>query len=126
MKKLNFPPINSIYMIFEKNSLEMQRRLIQTKAYYKLFCSVWKETSRKPLKVAAAKKSFPSVCTIYTTCFDECFVFHVICGRHYFYTNLSLPRGLVQPPCCCILWNKRFERSLYSISFISTITLQCY
>ena len=63
------------------------------KVYYKLFYSVWKEMSHKPLKVAAAKKYFSS---LYPTCFDECFLFHAITGRHYFYTNLSLPRGLVQ------------------------------
>ena len=28
--------------------------------------------SHKPLKEAAAKKSFPSVHTVNTTCFDEC------------------------------------------------------
>ena len=31
---------------------------IQSKAHYNFFYSVWKETSHKPLKVAAAKKSF--------------------------------------------------------------------
>ena len=62
----------------------MQRRLIQTKAYYKLSYSVWKGTPHKPLEVAAAKSPFPSVCTIDTTCFDECFLFHVTTGRHYF------------------------------------------
>ena len=36
--KLNFLPINSIYLVF--SSLEMQRRLIQIKVYYKLFYSV--------------------------------------------------------------------------------------
>ena len=46
-----------------------------------------------------------------TTCFDECFLFPVITGRRYFYTNLSLPRGLVQSPSCCVPWNKCFERS---------------
>ena len=50
----------------------------------KLFYSVWNETSRKPLKLAAAKSSFPSVFAIDTTCFDECFLFLVITGRHYF------------------------------------------
>ena len=69
--KVNFPPINSIYLIF--SYLEMQRRLIQTKAYYKLSYSVWKEVSHKSLKVAAAKKSSPSVYTIDTTWFNEFF-----------------------------------------------------
>ena len=45
---------------------------------------VRKGTSHKPLKVVPAKKSFPSLCTIDTTCFDECFLLHVITERHYF------------------------------------------
>ena len=125
-EKLNFPPLNSILLIL--SSLEIQRRLLQFKTYYKLFYSVWKETSHKPLKVAAAKKYFPSVCTIDTTCCNECFLFHV---RHYlleditFYTDLSLPTGLAQPPCYYVLWNNCFERSSHFISIISTITSQC-
>ena len=55
--KLSFPPLNDIYSI--SSYLEIQRRLIQTKANCKIFYSVWKETSHRPLKVAAAKKSFP-------------------------------------------------------------------
>ena len=37
---------------------------MQTKAHYKRSYSGWKETSHKPLYVAVAKMSFPSVCTI--------------------------------------------------------------
>ena len=55
--------------------------------------------SHKPLKVTAAK-SFPSVSTIDTTCFNECFLFHVITGRHYFLhkfgTTVMLLRSLKQ------------------------------
>ena len=40
--------------------------------------------SHEPLKVAAAKNSFPGVHIIDTTCSDECFLFHVMTGRHYF------------------------------------------
>ena len=40
------------------------------------FYSVWKETSHKHLKLAAAKKSFPSVYIINKTCFGECFLVH--------------------------------------------------
>ena len=88
--KLNLLPIKSIYLIFP--SRERQRRLIQTKVYYKLFYTIWKETSHKPLKVGAAKKSFPSVYIIDKTCFDECFLFHVITGRHYFLHKFSVTR----------------------------------
>ena len=71
---------------------------MQTKVYYKLFYSVSKEASHKPLKAAAASlKVFPSVFIINTTCFDECFLFYVITGNSIFYTNLLLPGGLVQP-----------------------------
>ena len=64
--------------------LEMQRRLEQTKQYYRLCYFVWKETSHKPIKVATAKMSFPSEYIIDTTYFNECFLFHLITGRHYF------------------------------------------
>ena len=47
----------SIYLVF--SSPEMQRRFMQTKVYYKLFHSAEKETSHKPLKVAAIKEVFP-------------------------------------------------------------------
>ena len=67
----------------------MQRRLIQTKVYYQLLLySVRKETSHKPWKVVVAKKSFPSVYIMDTTCFDECFLFRVITGRHCFLYKL--------------------------------------
>ena len=85
--------------------------------------SASKEVSHKPLKVAAAKEFFLSVFIIDTTCFDECFPFHVITANSIFYTNLLLPRGMVQPPCCCVLSNKCFERSPHVMSFISTIIL---
>ena len=49
-----------------------------------VFHSVWKEISHKLSKAAAAKSFFPSVYVNGTTCFGECFLFHVITGRHYF------------------------------------------
>ena len=65
------------------SSREMQRRLIHTKVYYKYFYSAWKETFHKPIKAAAPKTSFWSVDVNNTTCFNECFLFHVVSGRHY-------------------------------------------
>ena len=46
-----------MYLVFF--SLEMQKSLVQTKVYYKIFYPVLKEISHKPLKVAPAKKVFP-------------------------------------------------------------------
>ena len=81
-RKLNLPFTSSSYFVFLP--LEMQKRLELTKAYHSFSYFVWKETIYKPLKVAAAKFLFSSVYVIGTTCFDECFLFYVISGRHYF------------------------------------------
>ena len=88
--KLNFLSINRIYLVF--SSLEMQRRFMQTKWYYKLFYYVWTETSHKTLKVAAAKYSFLSVYTTDTTCFDDCFLFYVITEKHYLNINVIVTK----------------------------------
>ena len=67
--------------------LEKQRTFIQTKVYYKYFYSVWIETTHKPSKIAATKNFFSSVYVIDfidKNCFDECFLFHLITGRHFF------------------------------------------
>ena len=85
--KLNVLPIKSIYLVF--SSRKRQIRLMQIKVYYKLFYSVWKETSHKPLKVTTAKITFPNMYIIDRTCFDLCFLFHVITGRHYFLRKFS-------------------------------------
>ena len=85
--KLNVLPIKSIYLVF--SSRKRQIRLIQIKVYYKRFYSVWKETSHKPLKVTTAKITFPNMYIIDRTCFDLCFLFHVITGRHYFLRKFS-------------------------------------
>ena len=89
--EINFLPINSIYLVF--SSLQMQRRLMQAKVYYKTFYSVGRETSHTPLKVAVARKSFSSVYIIDTTCFNECFLFHVITARHILYKFFVTQRG---------------------------------
>ena len=121
--KLNFYHITSIFFVFF--SLEMQRRLLQTKVYYKLYCSVWKETSHKHLKVATATFVRVYIIDIIgTTCFGDCYLFHIITGRHYFVWQFYC--SLVKLSCCCFLWNKWFERILHIISIISTTTLQCY
>ena len=117
--KLNLLPINSISWssLREKCKEDWCRSEYTTTFSY----PVLKEASHKPLKVPAAKKFFPSVFIIDTNCFDECFSFHVITANIIFYTNLSLPRDLVQSSCCCVLSSKCFEfykcfRILYPLS----------
>ena len=49
-----------------------------------------KRNVSQTLKKAAANKSFPSVYIIDTTCFDECFLFVVVNGRHSFLYILTV------------------------------------
>ena len=70
-RKLNLPLTSSIYFVFLP--LEMQKRLKQTKVCHAFSYFIWKETTDKNLKVAAAKSLFSSEYIIGTTCFDECF-----------------------------------------------------
>ena len=128
--KLNFLPITGIYLVFF--FLEMQKKLVQTKVYYKLCYSVWKETCHKPLKVAAAKNSFPNVYIIDATCFGECFLFYVITGRHYFSCKFIVTQRLVKPPCC-VLWEKLkdlemkivyiFPRCIYNKCYVCNFSM---
>ena len=111
--KLNLLPIGSVFWssLLEKCNEDWCRPKYTTGFLY----SVSKEVPHKPLK--AAKKYFPSVLIIDTTCFDKCYSFHVITANSIFYTNLLLPRGLMQQPCCCVLSNKccKKVRILYSL-----------
>ena len=82
----------------------MQKRLMQTKVYYKLFYCVRKETSHEPLKVAVSKKSFLSAYSIDTTCFDECFFLYVIPGRRRFLFKFIVTQrfdATAMLLCCC-------------------------
>ena len=87
---------NEIYnqYFFWSSLLEKCKEDLQTKVYYKLFYSISGKTFHEFLKVIAAKKSLPSMFIIDMTCFDECFLFHVITGNNVFYTSLLLPRDL--------------------------------
>ena len=110
-RKLNLPLTSSIYFVFLP--LEMQKRLKQTKGCHAFSYFIWKETTHKPLKVAAAKRLFFSVYIIGTTCFDECFSFYMITKRHYFSWKFSVTLRLFWAPFCYFVWSQCFERSPY-------------
>ena len=99
-RKLNLLLINSIYLTI--SSLEMQRQPDRPK-YTTFFLICIKKTTRKPSKVAAAKKFSPGVYVIDTTCFDERFLFHGIAGRHYFLYKFAVTFRFFQPQYCCFL-----------------------
>ena len=121
--KLNLLRINNICLVF--SSWEMQRRLMQTKAYYKLCLFSLKRSVSLTFKSSSCKKAFPKCVyhwynllrwMLLIPC-DNC----KHCFLHKFIVN---NRGLVQPPWCCVLSNKCFERSPYFVSIISTIILR--
>lgn len=52
--------------------------------------------------------------------FGEYFLFHYIIGRHIFHAYLSLPWGFLQPPCCCVFWNKTafWKKSVFYVRYL--------
>ena len=63
--------------------------------------SVRDETNRKPSIVA--KKIISNVYGIDANCFAECFLFHVITGRRYFFQKSVVILRFFQSPYCCFL-----------------------
>ena len=61
----------------------MWKRFMQTKVYMSFFTMSEKKNSQT-FKIAAAKSFFSNVYVIDTTCFDECFLFHVSTRSYYF------------------------------------------
>ena len=113
-RKLTLPLTGFIYVALP---LEMQKRLKQTKLYHSFSYFVWRETTRKTLKVAVAKTLFSSVYIIGTSCFDECFLFYVITERHYFSWKFIITLRLLKRHVAAF-----FEAIL---CVISTITIWC-
>ena len=70
----------SFGLVFSENP----RKSHIDQVYYKFFYSFKKETTPKLLKEATAKNVFSSVYVVVTSCFEKCFLFHVITGRHCF------------------------------------------
>ena len=95
---LNFGTSNKLsYYKYRKTSLILVNSihlLLPDQVYYKFFYNARKETNPKTSKVATAKTFFSSVYVIVATCFNKCFLFHEITGRHCFYTTLLIPWGL--------------------------------
>ena len=56
---------------------------------------------------------FSIVYDIDATCFNKCFLFHVIAERRYFFWKFVISVRFFQPPYCRFLSNKYFERSSY-------------
>ena len=93
--------------------LEMQIRLTETNLYYKYLCSVWKEMTSKPLKIAASKIIFFSVYLTGKTCFDECFLFHMITGGHFFIKVCRYSERFFNAMLLCSLKQVFWKQSIF-------------
>ena len=122
-RKLNLCFSSSIYFIFL--SLEMQKRLEQTKVYHVLSYFVWKEMTHKPLKVVAAKPLFSSVFVIGTTCFDECFLCYVITGGHNFSWKIIVTLWFFLKLHVAAFFEASVLKDVCILCVISTITIWC-
>ena len=99
-------------------SLEIQRRLVQTKVYNKRCYSIGKETSHKLLKVATTKKSFPSVYIIDATCFDECILLPVKAGTYILYKFIVIRKFSETAMLLCSLKQVFWKKPWFYIRYL--------
>ena len=81
-KNLNLPLRSSIYFVFLP--LEMQKKDSNRPKYTTCFLTLSEKKQPTSLWKWQLQKPFSSVYVIATTCFNECFLFYVITGRHCF------------------------------------------
>ena len=118
-RKLNLLLVNSTYCIIPAL---LKQSTDQSTLQVLLLCSN-RHTNLQKKQLEKKKKKISNVYVIDGTSFDECFLFQVVTGRHYFWQKFVLTLRFFQPPYCCFLWNKYIERSPYFTNFISTV--QC-
>ena len=80
-----------------------------------VFNPVLKEMFHKSSKAAATKNFFPSMYMLLIK-LASINVFHPITGKHYFFIQIHrFLRFFATTQCCCVFWNKCFERIPYFI-----------
>ena len=84
-KKMNLLLTNSISSVF--SFLKNLRSLAQTKGHYIFLLCLKRNDSKTFESSNLKKKKFSNVHVTATTCFDKCFLFHVIHERHSFLLN---------------------------------------
>ena len=106
--------INSICLVV--SSPKCKEDSYRPKYTTSFFYSVSKETTHKTSKVAATKNFSSSVYVVDTTCFDECFLFHLITGVIVFCKSLSL------------LWDSssRHIVAFFETSVLRKVRILCY
>ena len=117
-RKLNVPLTSIVCFVFFP--LEMQKRIEQTKVYHAFSHFIWKETTHKHLKVAAARTLFP-----------VCMLLLQLASMSVFYSTWYL-KEIVFHESLSLLWDC-FKRHVAAsvlqevrfLCFISAITIWC-
>ena len=91
--------------------------------YLVFFCLEMQKDSQT-FKSCSCKKFFPSVYVIGATCFNECFLLHVIIETPHFYKSLLLPCGFFNRHVVAFFAVSALKE-VCILSVISTITVQC-
>ena len=91
--------------LFIWHSLELQRRLIQTKVYRKIFYIVWKKTIHKLSRETIAKILFCRLCALGTVCFGFFYRYRLL-KKIVFNKNLRLLWGYFHSSCSVLSGRK--------------------
>ena len=120
-RKLNLPLTSSIFCL---PTCRNAKKTCTDPSIPLVFLLYWKERTFKPLKVAAAKTLFSSVYAIDTNCFDECFLFFVIAGRHYFSWKFIVTVRLLNCHVAAF-FEASVLKKVHILCVISKITIWC-
>ena len=96
--------------------LEIQRRPIQTKLYYKFFYSVLKE---KNISQSSCKKVFPKCMLLIQLASSNVFLFHVIIGRNYFLYKFIINQKHITTAMLLLSLKQAFwKKSLFYVCYL--------
>ena len=116
-RKLNLSSTHSIYLVFKP--LEMQKRLKQTKVYYKLFLLWMERNDPQTFKIDSCKKNpfFPVCMSLVQLASMNVFI---LCDnwKTLPYINFIVTLNFFNPPCCCFLSSQCFEISPYFMCYL--------
>ena len=108
--------------------LEIQRRVIQTKYSTSFFTLSEKKWLPNIQKYNCKKFYSQYVCLIvsknvFINCFDKCFLFYVITGRHCFYKSLLIPWGLFNRHVLALLETSNLLRPHDKTAILSSMLI---
>ena len=81
-----------------------------------------KRNVSQTFKSSSCKKAFPKCVYHGYNLLRKMLFIPCDTGWYYFYTNLSLPKGLMKPSCCCSLKQVFWKKSTFYIRYLHNNT----